>query len=856
MTTYVRDTLTGAAGTDITVHSGETGALWTGHPFTAGLTPHVVIASGNKGVRGASDNYFAFLMASGDPGSADYDLVFVLKPRGAFDTRAGNIGAGVHGGLAGVLTKYSAADRTGYECLYTYTDGSHHWQLQKAVSGTITVLQDIAVTYVAGHTYTCTLKVRSTGHTLLVSDNGAAATTVFTDTDTSVTGNTRAGMTVAFFADDTDGMVIDSYSAATSPTITGVSVTPTSTTVGDGGTQTFTALVTGTDLFSTAVTWSVTGGGSINSSTGVYTAPGSGSGTATVTATSVQDGSKSGTASASYAAGLITAAVLSRGPISKANIKLTWTAASGGVAALTTNLKRSVSRFGSFADLGVVTGTSYTDTTADPHTVYDYELVTGDGTTTAISNQITAARTIPAAISLGWIGDSNYATGVSGRSTNIALEAAARLATSFGDRTVTLTNRSIGGTGIRDFQPSSTNLNNSISAFVSAGTTDVVLSHGYNDTYPLDSKAVFKANMSATIAALFAGVSTLQRVIIIAPLYLWIDPSSASPGFSNDPDVRNPLLVQYNAASAELHNGVSIFYAGDDPFLYSGLHPEWYTIDSKVHLNDTGCQAMGRIDGDLVAAAAFGIESTVVGTFPTVAQVITGITFGPTNNLTGTVVQPTAAQVLSGISFGPSGSPLTGTVVVPTTGQVASGVTFGAASALTGTLASPTAAQVLLGVTFGAAGALTGTVVQPTAGQVQSGVHFGPGSGLTGTYTGPPAPPPPPPPTGTPATLVRAIVNSAAALAPNVQVEVQFVSGSSLMTGPAFSLGFFEDGVSRFTLPAASPVSVGSSSVLAVVVEITIPDDAPFIADAEPLALIITGTTGESQKLDAVGVAA
>lgn len=83
-----------------------------------------------------------------------------------------------------------------------------------------------------------------------------------------------------------------------------VSVSPSSFTIGTGETLPFSATVTGVPFNAvtstcntpnpvslpvcTAVTWTVTGGGTINSTTGLYTAP-STAGTATITATSVYD---------------------------------------------------------------------------------------------------------------------------------------------------------------------------------------------------------------------------------------------------------------------------------------------------------------------------------------------------------------------------------------------------------------------------------------------------------------------------------------------------------------------------------------------------------------------------------------
>ncbi|HEY1499462.1 MAG TPA: alkaline phosphatase family protein [Acidobacteriaceae bacterium] len=80
-----------------------------------------------------------------------------------------------------------------------------------------------------------------------------------------------------------------------SPTISSVAPTCSPSSVATGATSQCSANVQGTGSFSTAVTWSVSGGGSITSG-GLFTAPSSAV-TASVTATSTQDTTKSGTAS-------------------------------------------------------------------------------------------------------------------------------------------------------------------------------------------------------------------------------------------------------------------------------------------------------------------------------------------------------------------------------------------------------------------------------------------------------------------------------------------------------------------------------------------------------------------------------
>lgn len=91
--------------------------------------------------------------------------------------------------------------------------------------------------------------------------------------------------------------LLDGASQGGAPTVSTVSVTPATITVTGGATQQFSATVSGTNNPSQSVTWSVSGGGSINAS-GLYTAPAAGasSQSVTVTATSTADNTKAGTA--------------------------------------------------------------------------------------------------------------------------------------------------------------------------------------------------------------------------------------------------------------------------------------------------------------------------------------------------------------------------------------------------------------------------------------------------------------------------------------------------------------------------------------------------------------------------------
>ena len=102
--------------------------------------------------------------------------------------------------------------------------------------------------------------------------------------------------------------------AGAASTVSDVTVSPSSPAVAGSATQQFTATVNGTGSPSQAVTWSVTGVGSINSS-GLYTAPTTTGSVqnATVTATSTQDGTKAGTAAVTVPAfsGTVTSVTVS-----------------------------------------------------------------------------------------------------------------------------------------------------------------------------------------------------------------------------------------------------------------------------------------------------------------------------------------------------------------------------------------------------------------------------------------------------------------------------------------------------------------------------------------------------------------
>jgi hypothetical protein len=128
----------------------------------------------------------------------------------------------------------------------------------------------------------------------------------------TVTSNTTATVTATSVADATKWASATVSITANAVT---VSISPTSATLGSGGTQQFSAAVSNTS--NTSVTWSATAG--TVSSSGLYTAPTVTSNTtATVTATSAADPTKSASATVSVSAAVPPSCSLSISPSSGA----------------------------------------------------------------------------------------------------------------------------------------------------------------------------------------------------------------------------------------------------------------------------------------------------------------------------------------------------------------------------------------------------------------------------------------------------------------------------------------------------------------------------------------------------------
>lgn len=308
----------------------------------------------------------------------------------------------------------------------------------------------------------------------------------------------------------------------------------------------------------------------------------------------------------------MTAAVLSVGEIALNTVALSWSAASGGSAPLVTHLFRGENRFGSLlTDLGNVSSVSvFNDSTAVRGKTYDYYLVTTDAASqTATSNKVLGYLADQVPIILGTLGDSNYAVGVSGRTTDAALQMAAFLKSTNGLRSVIQNNQSVGGKGIHDFQPGSSGYIALAAGWNGAAVTIGFIIMGYNDTNYGLTKSQYKTEMLAVCNALFADVSTLQKIVLGYCFGKGQDGTSS-------PDASNQYILLYHSAQDEIvaeDTQKRILAGNKSLFRFIGANPNLQNIDSNIHLNDAGCVQVGRINAEGIAAALYGSAASGSG---------------------------------------------------------------------------------------------------------------------------------------------------------------------------------------------------------------------------------------------------
>ena len=166
-------------------------------------------------------------------------------------------------------------------------------------------------TVAPGATSQCSATVQGTGNyssAITWSTTGGTITTTGTLTAPAAAATVTVTATSTQDATKSAAATVTVQAPATASTITSVAANCSPATVAPGATAQCSATVQGTGSYSSAITWSTTGG--TITSTGALTAPAT-AGILTVTATSTQDTTKSGTATVSVQA-QSTAAVTSK----------------------------------------------------------------------------------------------------------------------------------------------------------------------------------------------------------------------------------------------------------------------------------------------------------------------------------------------------------------------------------------------------------------------------------------------------------------------------------------------------------------------------------------------------------------
>lgn len=167
---FVEDTFTDTDSTELSTHTGETGATWVEHPsYATGdfiITTNRVRTSGSNG---------ACYYASGVPASANYAVTALVYQSGSTISGLGPAG------------RISTSVNTMYFARYLGSSGE--WQLLRIVAGTAATLGQFSATTANAATYT--VKLSMVGSTIKVYLNGSEIISV---TDTQITGAGRAGL--------------------------------------------------------------------------------------------------------------------------------------------------------------------------------------------------------------------------------------------------------------------------------------------------------------------------------------------------------------------------------------------------------------------------------------------------------------------------------------------------------------------------------------------------------------------------------------------------------------------------------------------------------------------------------------
>ena len=246
------------------------------------------------------------------------------------------------------------------------------------------------------------------------------------------------------------------------------------------------------------------------------------------------------------------------------------------------------------------TGTTLTDTTADPLHLYYYKVVSTDSLANEFVSLHRLASLWKKPVTLGFVGASTIATswGTS------AADCATYLSTVAGPRQASVGhNAGAGGTSSQDWVPASSLYQNALTAFQSAGVNVAIILMGVADIksefgYPT-SVANFKTNIKSIAEDLAdEGITA----IVCTPLFVDLDVWSF--------DSRDIIhLGDYREAIIELIDELQIAgknaHLGDlDGWNYFGANLNLY--DDGIHLDAAGQTILGRMMGAQVARVVDG----------------------------------------------------------------------------------------------------------------------------------------------------------------------------------------------------------------------------------------------------------
>ncbi|MGC4033678.1 MAG: SGNH/GDSL hydrolase family protein [Tepidisphaeraceae bacterium] len=288
---------------------------------------------------------------------------------------------------------------------------------------------------------------------------------------------------------------------------------------------------------------------------------------------------------------------------SNTTLNLSIVLGTGGTGTLTHRLYRDTSPGftpGTGNLLGVVTGSSYSDTGLTANTVYWYKLTTTDSLANVATSNQTAAGTTrdPATLVIGVIGDSLNAykpteTTSNSGTIDVPTLVGRYLSQAKGQHAVTVVNRAVAGQMTSDWLPATSQYIAAKAAMLTAGVQWAYITLGANDArvaYSL-SKATYKANLLSIASDL---VSAGIKVVINAPPY-------AVPGsLSNQwTEASTALLAQYQAVPGEIANGATIFAGDTAAFGAVAQNPSWQ-IDG-VHFTASGAAAQAKLYADALS---------------------------------------------------------------------------------------------------------------------------------------------------------------------------------------------------------------------------------------------------------------